>query len=88
MPKLHFRIKMMGYYWSTMVKECMEYAKKCQLCQFHSKFIHQTPEPFHPTIASWPFDAWGLDVVGPITPKSFSGHVYILAVTNYFLSRQ
>ena len=67
-----------------MVKECMEYAKKCQSCQFHSNFIHQPLEPLHPTIASWPFDAWGLNVVGPITPKSFSRHVYILAVTNYF----
>ena len=28
-PKLHFQIKRMGYYWPTMVKDCMEYAKKC-----------------------------------------------------------
>ncbi|KAL6313316.1 hypothetical protein AAG906_008913 [Vitis piasezkii] len=40
-PKLHYRIKMMGYYWPTMVKDCIEYAKKCQSCQFHSNFIHQ-----------------------------------------------
>ena len=48
------------------------------------KFYTQPLEPLHPTIASWPFDAWGLDVVGPITPKSFTGHAYILAATNYF----
>ncbi|XP_031127436.1 uncharacterized protein LOC116029524 [Ipomoea triloba] len=35
-------------------------------------------------VASWPFDAWGLDVVGPITPKSSAGHAYILAATDYF----
>ncbi|KMS99118.1 hypothetical protein BVRB_2g047610 [Beta vulgaris subsp. vulgaris] len=28
--------------------------------------------------------AWGLDVVGPITPKSSAGHAYILAGTDYF----
>ncbi|KAL6344173.1 hypothetical protein AAG906_031887 [Vitis piasezkii] len=67
-----------------MVKDCMEYAKKCQSCQFHSNFIHQPLEPLHPTIASWPFDAWGLDVVRPITPKSSYGHAYILAATDYF----
>ena len=33
---------------------------------------------------SWPFDTWGLDVVGPITPKSSTRHAYILAATNYF----
>ncbi|KAL0325291.1 UNVERIFIED_CONTAM: hypothetical protein Sradi_5098400 [Sesamum radiatum] len=29
----------------------------------------------------------GLDVVGPITPKSSIGHIYILAATDYFLKR-
>ena len=83
-PKLHFQIKRMGYYWPTMVKDCMEYAKRCSACQFHANFIHQPPEPLHPTVASWPFDAWGLDVVGPLTPKSSDGHSYILAATDYF----
>ncbi|KAK3011678.1 hypothetical protein RJ639_010858 [Escallonia herrerae] len=67
-PKLHFRIKRMGYHWPTM---------------FHANFIHQPPEPLHPTVASWPFDAWGLDVVGPL-PKSSRSHLYILATTDYF----
>lgn len=31
-PKLHFRSKRMGYYWPTMAKECMDYAKKCPEC--------------------------------------------------------
>ncbi|KAI3456919.1 hypothetical protein Pfo_013582 [Paulownia fortunei] len=82
-PKLHFRIKRMGYYWPTMVKDCMDYAQRCQACQFHTNLIHQPPEPLHPTVASWPFDAWGLDVVGPMT-KSSSRHLYILAATDYF----
>ena len=50
----------------------------------HANFIHQPPEPLHPTVASWPFDAWGLDVIGPISPKSSCGHAYILAATDYF----
>ena len=50
----------------------------------HVNFIYQSPKPLHPTIASWPVDAWGLDVVGPLTPKSSSGHSYILATTDYF----
>ncbi|XP_027174389.1 uncharacterized protein LOC113774008 [Coffea eugenioides] len=51
-PKLHFRIKRMGYYWPTMVKDCIEYAQRCQPCQFHTNYIHQPPEPLHPTVAS------------------------------------
>jgi hypothetical protein len=82
-PKLYHRIKRMGYYWPTIVKDCMDYAKRCEACQLHANYIHQPPEPLHPTVASWPFDAWGLDVVGPL-PKSSVGHLYILAATDYF----
>ncbi|KAL0448898.1 UNVERIFIED_CONTAM: hypothetical protein Slati_1446200 [Sesamum latifolium] len=67
-----------------MDKDCLEYAKKCESCQLHANFIHQPPKPLHPTITSWSFDAWGLDVVGPITPKSSIWHIYILTTTNYF----
>ncbi|XP_049356393.1 uncharacterized protein LOC125821006 [Solanum verrucosum] len=82
-PRLHFHIKRMGYYWPTMVKDCLDYARRCQACQFHANFMHQPPDVLHPTVASWPFDAWGLDVVGPL-PKSSGGHLYILAATDYF----
>ncbi|KAL0355646.1 UNVERIFIED_CONTAM: hypothetical protein Sradi_4011500 [Sesamum radiatum] len=50
-PKLHFHIKRMGYYWPTMVKDCIDYAKRCQACQFHTNLIHQPPELLHPTVA-------------------------------------
>ncbi|PIN22256.1 hypothetical protein CDL12_05035 [Handroanthus impetiginosus] len=83
-PKLYLQIKRIGYYWPTMVKDCLEYATRCEACQLHAKFIHQPPESLHPTIAFWPFDAWGLDVIGPIFPKSLCGYAYILAITNYF----
>nr|XP_009767302.1 PREDICTED: protein NYNRIN-like [Nicotiana sylvestris] len=73
----------MGYYCPTMVKYCLDYARRCKACQFHANFIHQPPEVLHPTVASWPFDAWGLNVVGP-SPKSSGGHLYILAATDYF----
>ncbi|XP_055960921.1 uncharacterized protein LOC126674900 [Mercurialis annua] len=71
-PKLHFHIKRMGYYWPIMVKDYMEYAKKCQGCQFYENIIRQPHEPLHPTVAFWSFDAWGLDVVSPL-PKIYGG---------------
>ncbi|KAL0533123.1 hypothetical protein IC582_030338 [Cucumis melo] len=81
---LQYQLKRMGSYWPTMIHDSMHFAKYCEACQFHANFIHQPPEPLHPTIASWPFEAWGLDLVGPITPKSSAGHSYILAGTDYF----
>ncbi|KAL4028108.1 hypothetical protein IC575_011301 [Cucumis melo] len=56
-PKLQFQLRRMGYYWPKMVQDSMDYAKKCEACQYHANFIHQSPEPLHPTVASWPFEA-------------------------------
>ncbi|KAF3636705.1 putative homeobox-leucine zipper protein ROC8-like [Capsicum annuum] len=43
-PKLYFHIKRIGYYWTTMVKDCLDYARRYKACQFHANFIHQPPE--------------------------------------------
>ncbi|XP_070029318.1 uncharacterized protein [Nicotiana sylvestris] len=66
-----------------MAEDCLDYARRCKACQFHVNFIHQPPEVLHPTVASWPFDAWGLDVVSPL-PKYSGRHLFILAATDYF----
>lgn len=58
--------------------------KKCQACRSHANFIHPPPEALH-LMASWPFAAWGLNVVGPLTPKLTAVHAYVLATTYYFL---
>ena len=31
-----------------------------------------------------PHEAWGIDVIGPISPSSTKGHRFILAITDYF----
>ncbi|GAA0163576.1 hypothetical protein LIER_19406 [Lithospermum erythrorhizon] len=50
---------------------------------YHANLIHQPPEPLHPTKVAWPFDAWGLDMVGPM-PWSKEGYLYILVAMDYF----
>ncbi|TYK18824.1 hypothetical protein E5676_scaffold204G00140 [Cucumis melo var. makuwa] len=56
-PKLQFQLRRMGYYWPQMVQDSMDYATKCEARQYHANFIHQPPEPLHPIVASWPFEA-------------------------------
>ena len=82
--KLQFQLRRICYYWLKMIQDSMDYAKECEACQYHANFIHQPLEPLHPTVASWSFEAWRLDLVGPITPKSSAGHSYILPATDYF----
>ncbi|XP_055824309.1 uncharacterized protein LOC129892784 [Solanum dulcamara] len=66
-----------------MVMDCLDHVKRCQACQFHANYIHQYLETLYPTIASWPFDVWGLDVVRPLL-KSSKGQMYILAAIDNF----
>ncbi|KAG9446524.1 hypothetical protein H6P81_012652 [Aristolochia fimbriata] len=83
-PKLHLQVKRLGYYWPPMLRDAIEMARSCKQCQLHADYIHQAPEPLHPTVASWPFEGWGMDIIGPISPKSDSDRQYILAATDYF----
>jgi len=61
----------------------LEFTKRCDACQFHTNFIHQPQKPLHRIIASWLFKAWGLDVVGPFSPKSAAGHLSISGAIHY-----
>ena len=83
-PKLAAQLKRIGYYWPTMVQDSINYTRACKSCQIHGDFIHQPPLPLHPSSLSWPFETWGLDVIGVISPKSSRLHQYILAATDYF----
>ncbi|KAG9442458.1 hypothetical protein H6P81_018312 [Aristolochia fimbriata] len=83
-PEAPLQVKRLGYYWPTMLRYATEMARTCRPCKLHADYIHQTLEPLHPTVASWPFEAWGMDIIGPITPKSDSDRQYILAANDYF----
>ncbi|PIN22906.1 DNA-directed DNA polymerase [Handroanthus impetiginosus] len=48
-PLIDYLKERMGYYWPTMVRDCLEYAKRCETCQLHANFIHQPFEPLYLT---------------------------------------
>ena len=83
---MRVKIKHIGYYWPSMINDCLGYARSRKLCQAHRDFIHQHPNPLHPTISSWPSQMWGTNVIGLIEPPSLQGHRFILVATDYFSS--
>ncbi|KAG8475167.1 hypothetical protein CXB51_031741 [Gossypium anomalum] len=78
------QIMRFGYYWSTMEGDCINYAKKCHKCQIYGDKIHVPPSPLHVMTSPWPFSMWGMDVIGPISPKASNGHRFIFVVIDYF----
>ena len=82
--KLWDRLRRLGYYWPRMISDAIAYARRCYACQIHGEFMHQAPGNLHPMLPSWPFEMWGMDIIGPINPPTSKGHRFILAITNYF----
>jgi len=82
--KMKWLIRRSGFYWPTMLEDCFKYYKGCQACQKFGK-IHMVPaSAMNPIIKPWPFRGWGMDMIGKINPPSSKGHMWILAITDYF----
>ena len=58
-----------GYFWLTMEGDCISYARKCHKCQIYGDKIHMASSSLHIMTSPWPFSMWGMDVIGPITPR-------------------
>ncbi|KAK5835495.1 hypothetical protein PVK06_011184 [Gossypium arboreum] len=78
------KIIRLGYYWLTMESDCISYARKCHKCQIYGDKIHVAPSPLYVMISPWPFSMWGMDVIGPISPKASNRHWFIFVVIDYF----
>lgn len=51
-PKLQNQLKRLGYYWPTTATDCIEYAKRCHVCQLLSDYGHLPVEPLYDTSCS------------------------------------
>ncbi|KAG7559454.1 Ribonuclease H-like superfamily [Arabidopsis thaliana x Arabidopsis arenosa] len=78
-----FKIKRLGYFWPTMISDCIDYAKRCKKCQMHAPLIHQPSEFLSAISAPYPFMRWSMDIVGPMH-RSTRGVQYLLVLTDYF----
>ena len=55
-----------GYYWPTMLRDATELVRKCKVCQEHTKISHLPSESLTSVTSPWPFQQWGLDILGPL----------------------
>ena len=77
------RILRTGYFWPTMEADCHTFVKKCIPCQKHDNLIHKKQEQFHFILFPWPFAKWGMDILGPFSPRKGQVKFLIVAI-NYF----
>ena len=78
------KIMRTSYFWLTMETDCCQFVQRCTECQIHGDLIHVPPSELHALTSPWPFSVWGIDIIGKISPKSSSGHEFILVAIDYF----
>ena len=72
-----------GYYWPTILKDATDLVKKCKICQEHAKISRLPSEPLTSITSPWPFQQWGLDILGPL-PIGKGKCKFIIVAVDYF----
>jgi hypothetical protein len=72
-----------NYFWSTLIKDCVESVKKCHLCHIFSWKMRAHLAPMFPIITVGPFTKWGINYT-TCHPPSSKGQRYIIVAVDYF----
>ena len=72
-----------GYYWPTILRDATELVKKCKICQEHAKIFRLPSKLLTLVTSPWPFQQWGLDILGPL-PIGNGQCKFIIVAVDYF----
>ena len=65
-----YKVLHQGYYWSTLFKDAEKYVQGCDSFQQMGRPTAADEMPLQAQVQIGPFEKWGLDFVGPISPMS------------------
>jgi hypothetical protein len=82
--KMNWLLWRAGFYWPTMIDDCIKYQKGCEACQQFGNIQSAPASIMNPIVKPWPFRGWGLDFIREIHPGSSKGHRFILVPMDYF----
>ncbi|KAM2566229.1 hypothetical protein TB1_008765 [Malus domestica] len=68
--KMRWLLRRHGYFWPSILKDCIEFARGCIQCQIHGSIQRVMAESLHSVTKPWPFRGWAMDVIGKIIPSS------------------
>jgi len=67
------------FYWPSMASDIRSYVKSCVACQQRTRKTKMDRVPITPVVrAASSFEVVNIDLIGPLAPKSFRGHQYII----------
>ena len=71
-----------SYYWSTLLKDVMQYVQSCEMCQRKKLAKERRPMQDMP-MPSAPIEIIGIDTCGPF-PVSDAGNKYVCTIVDHF----
>ena len=66
-----------------MLRDASDLVRKCKIFQEHTKVSLLPSEPLTSVISPWPFQQWGLDILGPL-PIGKGQCKFIIVAVDYF----
>ncbi|XP_022004494.1 uncharacterized protein LOC110902062 [Helianthus annuus] len=72
-----------GYYWPGMHLYAVKELRKCSGCQRHAPKTMRPKNELVPVTTAWPFQQWGIDMVGPF-PEAPGAVKFIIVAVDYF----
>jgi hypothetical protein len=69
--KMNWLLWRAGFYWPSMMDDCIKYQKGCEACQRFGNIQLSLASVMNSIVKPWPFRGWGLDFIGEIHPASF-----------------
>ena len=69
------------FYWPSIVHDVRRYVSSCEKCQKRARITKRDRVPIKHVLHNMnPFEHVSIDLIGPLEPKSSSGHQYIICL--------
>ena len=72
-----------GYYWPIILRDVTDLVRRCKIFQEHAKISRLPSELLTSITSPWPFQQWGLDILGPL-PIGKGQCKFIIVAVDYF----
>ncbi|KAK0591347.1 hypothetical protein LWI29_000356 [Acer saccharum] len=81
---LAHKVLRQGFYWLTLLAKAQQFAESCKTCQKIANDIRQPPELLRSLTSPWPFNMWGLNLIGPMPTGTKGGAKHAIVAMDYF----